>query len=159
MVLLWERLEGKNAHDAGRQLLAKLYRQETGQALPEILLTKQGKPYFANSSWHFSISHTKNHVFCALSHRNIGMDAEEKDRKTKPLLADNILSPAEKMRFAAAADQPAALLRLWVLKEAYAKLLGAGWGNYLHHTDFDPDDPRVQIIDGCFVAILEGNEE
>ena len=46
-----------------------------------------------------------------------------------------------------------------VTKEAYAKLLGKGWGNYLHTTDFDPDDPRVQTIDGCYVAILEETEE
>ena len=46
-----------------------------------------------------------------------------------------------------------------VLKEAYAKLLGKGWGNYLHATVFDPDDPRIQTIDGCYVAILEETEE
>lgn len=159
MVLLWERLAGRNAHDAGRQLLSRLYEQETGQDFPKIRLTKQGKPYFAEGNLHFSISHTKNHVFCALSCRNIGIDAEEIDRRIDLRLSAKIFSPAEKARYDAAGDKQAALLRLWVLKEAYAKLLGTGWGNSLHRTDFDPDDPRIQIIDGCYLAILEENEE
>ena len=45
------------------------------------------------------------------------------------------------------------LLKFWVLKEAYAKLTGRGLGNYLGETDFDTE--TVQIIDGCFVAVLE----
>ena len=155
MVLLWERLAGNNAHEAGRKLLSTLYRQETGETLPEIRLTKQGKPCFSDSGWHFSISHTKNHVFCALSQRNLGIDAEELSRNIDLRLAEKILSPTEKARCDAAPDKQAALLRFWVLKEAYAKLLGTGWGNYLHSTAFDPFDPRIQIIDGCYVAILE----
>ena len=158
MVLAWEQLDGRSGHEAGRQLLAKLYKQETGETLPEIKLTKQGKPCFSDSGWHFSISHTKNHVFCALSQRNLGIDAEEIGRTIDLRLAEKILSPAEKARYDAAPDKQAALLRFWVLKEAYAKLLGAGWGNYLHSTAFDPFDPRIQIIDGCYVAILEEHD-
>jgi len=71
---------------------------------------------------HFSISHTKNHAFCCVSDVNVGLDAEEIDRRVSPALADKILSPREKRRCAA----DAAILRLWVLKEAYAKLTGKG---------------------------------
>ena len=159
MVFAWEHLIGRNAHDAGRQLLSGLYKQETGQLLPEILLAEQGKPYFDDGCYHFSISHTKSHVFCALSRQNIGIDAEETDRDIDLRLSEKILSPREKAKFDTAPDKRAAILRLWVLKEAYAKLLGKGWGNYLHATNFDPDDPRVQTIDGCYVAILEETEE
>ena len=147
-------LAGKSAHDAGRELLGQMYREVTGQALPEILVTERGKPYFLNSDWHFSISHTKSHVFCALSEKPIGIDAEETDRNANLQLADKILSPAEKARFAVAADKRAALLRLWVLKEAYAKLCGRGFGDYLYKTDFDPEDPRIQELHGCFVAAI-----
>ena len=42
------RLTGQSGHEAGRDLLAKLYREETGEALPEILITDRGKPYFAD---------------------------------------------------------------------------------------------------------------
>ncbi len=145
-------LQGQNSHASGRQLLETLYRQTTGQPMPSMATTARGKPYFVDSPWHFSISHTKNHVFCALSQHPIGMDAEETDRQVSPHLARRWLSPSEQQRVAGNGD----VLRLWVLKEAYAKLTGQGLGNYLKNTDFDPNDRRIQEIDGCFVAILEG---
>ena len=104
---------------------------------------------------HFSVSHTKKHVFCALSDRPVGLDAEEKDREIRLRLAEKILSEPEKRRFEAAADKRDALLRLWVLKEASVKLTGAGLRGYPNHTDFDPGDPRIMELDGCYVAVLE----
>ena len=151
MELIWQHLDGRSGHEVGRLLLCSLY----GGTLPEIHHTEQGKPYFLDSDLHFSISHTKNHAFCCISTKNIGIDAEECDREIDLRLAEKFLSPAEKLRFAAAPDKRECLLRLWVLKEAYGKLLGKGIGNYLAATDFSPDDPRIQVIDGCFVAILE----
>ena len=155
MVIGVRELNGDSGHNAGRALLAELYRQQTGEALPEIEILPQGKPVFRDRKWHFSISHTKRRAFCALSETPVGIDAEEQDRSVDLRLANKILSPAERVRYGAAADPRIALLRLWVLKEAYAKLTGRGWGSYLYETDFDPDDPRVQEINGCFVAIIE----
>ena len=146
-------LEGISGHDAGRLLLRQLYRQETGGELPPILITDRGKPYFAEGDLHFSISHTDSRVFCALSHKPVGIDAEEADRDVDLKLADKILSPTEKARFAAAADKRTALLKMWVQKEAYAKLTGRGWGSYLYETDFDPADTKE--TDGHYVAVLE----
>lgn len=148
-------LKGRTGHEAGRALLADLYREETGEEMPEIAVTDRGKPYFPGSGWHFSISHTKRHAFCVLSRRNVGLDAEETDRDIDLRLAEKILSPAEKARFDAAAHRRTALLRLWVLKEADAKRSGEGLRGYPNGTDFSPDDPRIQILDGCFVAVLE----
>lgn len=149
-------LNGCTGHDAGRQLLGQLFEAHVGGEMPEISVAEGGKPYFAAENWHFSISHTKKHAFCALSDSPVGIDAEETDRKIDLRLADKILSPAEKARFDAAENKHQSLLRLWVLKEAYAKLTGRGIGNWLKNTDFNPEDPRITCIDGCFVAVLEG---
>ena len=150
MKLLWTRLENETGHDAAYRLLAQMV-----IPTPKIRKTDLGKPYFVDCDLHFSVSHTKNHAFCAVSHKNIGIDDEKTDRNIDLRLADKILSPAEKLRYDAAADKRDALLRFWVLKESYGKLTGKGWGNYLHKTSFDPFDPRIQIIDGCYVAVLE----
>ena len=148
-------LENETGHEAGRQLLRQLYIQKTGTECPEILVTDRGKPYFAEGTLHFSISHTKSHVFCVLSERPVGIDAERMDRAVNLRLAEKILSPTEKNRFEQAQDKQAALLKLWVLKEAAVKLSGEGLRGYPNHTDFDPEDPRVKMIDGHFVAVLE----
>ena len=155
MKIAGEPLNGRSGHEAGRELLARMYREETGEECPEIAIADRGKPYFLNGTWHFSISHTKKHVFCALSRRPVGLDAEEMDRKVDLRLAERILSPSEKRRFDAAADQQAALLRLWVLKEAAAKLTGEGLRGFPNHTDFDSDDPRIMEMNGCYVATIE----
>ena len=149
------RLEGQTGHEAGRQLLARLYREETGENLPEILTTDRGKPYFPNSPWHFSISHTPRHAFCVLSRNNVAIDGEELDRNIRLKLADKILSASEKAQFDVAKNRERALLTFWVLKEAAAKLSGEGLRGYPNHTHFSLEDPRVTEMDGCLVAVME----
>lgn len=148
-------LLGRTGHDGGRELLAKLYREATGEALPEIAVTERGKPYFVDSPWQFSISHTHRHAFCALTMHPVGIDAEEMDRDINLRLAEKILSPDEKAQFDAAQDQRMALLTFWVLKEAAAKLSGEGLKGYPNHTNFALDDPRVTRMNGCLVAVME----
>ena len=159
MVISSQALAGHSGHDAGRKLLAAIYREHIGEPIPEIAVTDRGKPCFVTGDIQFSISHTKRRVFCVLSEKQVGIDAEETDRNIDLALADKILSAPEKRRYADAPDQKAALLRLWVLKEAYAKATGRGWGSYLYETDFDPNDPRIQEINGCYVAVIELKNE
>ena len=154
MIFAFCPLEGRSGHEAGYALLAELYRQETGGSLPPIRRTDRGKPYFENNPYHFSISHTPKHVFCVLARENVAVDAEELDRNINLRLAEKILSPTEKARFDAASDKRRALLTLWLLKEAAAKLSGDGLRGYPNHTDFSPEDPRVQEVAGCLVAVL-----
>ena len=158
MIFGWCALDGRTGHEAGRALLAELYRRETGEALPPIGITPRGKPFFADSPWHFSISHTRKHAFCVLDRENIAVDAEELDRPVELRLAERILSPREKEQFEAAADKTRALLTFWVLKEAAAKLSGEGLRGFPSHTNFPLDDPRVREIEGCVVAILREGE-
>lgn len=155
MILASRPLDGLTGHEAGRRLLAQLYRQETGDDLPPILKTPRGKPFFENSPWHFSISHTPKHAFCVLSQRNVAIDAEELDRNISLRLAEKILSPAERQQFDAAEDPRRALLTFWVLKEAAAKLSGEGLRGYPNQTHFSLDDPRVTELDGCLVAVMD----
>ena len=154
VMLTFSFLNGRSGHDVGRALLAQLYREATGEDLPPIAVTPRGKPYFPDSPWHFSISHTKGHAFCALAKCPVGIDAEEQDRRIQLKLADKVLSKEEKLRFDRCVDKNDAFLRLWVLKEAAAKLTGEGLKGYPNHTDFSPDDPRIQTIDGCYVAVF-----
>ena len=154
----YRKIQPGTGHEEGRKLLAEMYRRRTGEDLPEILKGARGKPYFANSHWHFSISHTKNFVFCVLDTKPVGIDAEELGRDIKLSLADKILSPQEKAQFDGAEDKKRALLTFWVLKEAAGKRSGEGINGYPNKTNFSLDDPRVQEIDGCLVAVVKEND-
>lgn len=149
-------LNGLDSRVAGRLLLAQMYEELTGQEMPPIEKMPRGKPYFADSDLHFSITHTKTRVFCALSDAPVGLDAEDLSRRVSPALAEKILSPREYEQYAAIPEDERneALLRFWVLKEAEVKCSGLGLRGYPNHTDFDLDDPRVQEIDGCLVAVI-----
>lgn len=151
-------LNGRTGHEAGRALLTRLYGEATGQPLPPIEVGAWGKPAFVDSDWHFSISHTKKHAFCALARENVAIDAEELSRRVNLSLAEKILSPTEKAQFDAADDKNRALLTFWVLKEGAAKLSGRGLRGYPNDTAFSLDDPRVREMDGCLVAILTEGE-
>ena len=151
------RIDPGQGHEAGRALLSRMYSRYYGGQMPDILLEEGGKPYFATGHPHFSISHTKAHVFCVLSDTPVGIDAEEMDRQVDLRLADRILSPAEKARYHWDVDKRAALLKMWVLKEADAKHTGKGIHGFPNKTDFDPNDPRIQEIDGCYVVVIGGD--
>lgn len=155
MKLLWENLNGRDPHLTGLALLEALY----GAPLPEIRRTPLGKPYFFGENLHFSISHTKNYVFCALAENPIGIDAEELDRDIRLSLAEKFLSPGELEQFQNAPDKRKALLTFWVLKEAAGKCTGEGLQLWPNHTDFSLTDPRVREIDGCLVAVVEEKEK
>ena len=154
MIFGFERLHGRRGHDAGRELLKRLYTEEIGGIMPDILEEERGKPYFSEGNVHFSISHTKEHVFCVLAPRPVGIDAEELSRPVSPRLAEKVLSAGELAQYQAAEDQNRALLTFWVLKEAAAKMTGDGLRGYPDQTNFALDDPRVKEIDGCLVAVI-----
>ena len=143
-------------HAAGRELLKQMYLEHFSCEMPEIAVTDRGKPYFIDNPVHFSVSHTKHHVFCALSSSPVGIDAEERGRDIDLRLAEKILSPTEKQQYDAAADKRLALLTFWVLKEADAKCTGQGLRGYPNQTTFSLEDPRVTTQHGCLVAIIEG---
>ena len=148
-------IAAEEAHAAGRSLLKTMYELQLGKPMPAIAVSDRGKPHFVGSDLYFSISHTKAHVFCALSDRPIGIDAEEMDRQISLALAQEILSPGEMGQYTAAPDKRMALLTFWVLKEAHAKCTGTGLTGYPNHTNFSLDDPRVITKDGCLLAVIE----
>ena len=158
MFLRGKKISDGSGHEEGLQLLAQMYRQYVGGTMPEIARSERGKPYFSGSSWHFSISHSKHHVFCALSQKPVGIDAEEQDRKINLKLADKILSPVERQHYEEAEDKRLALLTFWVLKEAAVKCTGEGLRGYPNHTEFTLTDPRVQRLEGCLVAVIEEDD-
>ncbi len=154
MHIFGEPLAGRSGHTAGRQLLERLYRQITGEAMPPIVLARGGKPGFARGPWYFSITHTKHYVFVALALEPVGIDGEELGRQVSEQLPRRVLSQAEYAEYQQAEDKSRAFLTFWVLKEARAKCSGRGLRYPENQTNFTLSDPRVQEQLGCLVAVV-----
>ncbi|MCL2409264.1 MAG: hypothetical protein FWC96_06580 [Oscillospiraceae bacterium] len=109
-------ISGEGRREAVYSLLEYAYLTEYGDSLPEIKKTPNGKPYFpARADIHFSLSHTKTHVLCAISATPVGVDIES-PRTISPRAVKFFASAKELSMF-----DP---LDLWVLKESYIKLIG-----------------------------------
>lgn len=101
---------------AVRSLLERAFRNDYVGAFPVIKKTPNGKPYFpGRPEVHFSLSHTKTHVLCAISDVPVGADIEA-PRNISARAIGFFCSPEELSIF-----DP---LDLWVLKESCVKLFG-----------------------------------
>lgn len=95
--------------------------------VPEFAYEDFGKPYLPGYPVHFSLSHTKNAVACAVSDCPIGVDVQEKIGYSS-CLAQRICSEEEWAALEKAGDKALALTALWTKKEALAKKTGKGLG-------------------------------
>jgi 4'-phosphopantetheinyl transferase len=97
----------------------------------------------------FNLSHTRGLVAVALaSHGAVGVDVEEIDgAKADFAVAEAHFAPAEVelWRRAPAADRTICFYRLWTLKEAYLKAIGAGLGAPLDSFAFTLEPIRIDL--------------
>lgn len=93
---------------------------------------ENGRPYFCDRMCDFSITHTQNHVFCAVIEgeepTRIGIDAEDLERpdfSNLDEMAARWFSQNEQKAFLASPTKET-FLRIWTRKEAYVKYTGEG---------------------------------
>ena len=136
---------GLSGSDAVYSLLEYAFRQEHSGPVPEIKKTPNGKPYFpARPEIHFSLSHARTHVLCALSNAPIGADIES-PRNISELAIRYFCTPDELSFF-----DP---LDLWVLKESYIKLIG-GRLSLVKDLHFSRENDRIIAPDNASVSKL-----
>ena len=85
-----------------------------------------GKPYLADHPHlHFSMSHSRKAVACAIAQHPVGVDIET-IRPYNPTLARHVLSSDELEEVEQAAHPALSFIRLWTMKESVLKLTGEG---------------------------------
>lgn len=112
------------------QLLARALREEYGVTeLPTFHYGEHGKPLLVgHPEIHFSLSHCRVAVACAVDRQPVGIDVESV-REYSPQLARYTMSDAELAEIGRAPDAAVAFTRLWTRKEALLKLTGEGLRN------------------------------
>ena len=160
MKLYCTQIHGRSGRDAVYALLEHAFITEFGERLPEIEKTPNGKPFFpTRPDVHFSLSHSKTHVLCALSDVPVGVDIES-PRQISARATAYFATPEELALF-----NP---LDLWVLKESYIKLIGATLPlvktlrfSRCGDTIITPDKSvaaRLYSIDGCHAAAIASRD-
>ena len=123
---------GKNEKNALLSLSALSLLHRAG-ADGTLCYSKSGRPYFEERTCDFSITHTKNHVFCAIidgeEPTRIGIDAEDFNRPDFSSLnemASRWFGENEQKVFLASPTKET-FLQIWTRKEAYVKYTGEGF--------------------------------
>ncbi len=129
----------KFRHEQGRRtsvlaylLLKQALREGYGiTANPLFEYGEHGKPaIIGHPEIHFSLSHCRDAVACAVGSRPVGIDVES-IREYKEPLARYTMNDDELGQIVAAPRPEVAFIRLWTMKEAALKQIGTGISNDL----------------------------
>lgn len=129
----------KFRHEQGRRtsvlaylLLKQALREGYGiTANPLFEYGEHGKPaIIGHPEIHFSLSHCRDAVACAVGSRPVGIDVES-IREYKEPLARYTMNDDELRQIVAAPQPEVAFIRLWTMKEAALKQIGTGISNEL----------------------------
>lgn len=106
--------------------------EDAGIEPPTMVISENGKPDFADSPYHFNITHAGKLLVVAIADRPIGVDLEpyvsfREGRRARFLSA---FTEGERALIEAAPDLDRALIECWVKKEAVLKQSGIGLSGF-----------------------------
>ena len=90
-----------------------------------------GKPDFADTSWHFNLSHSGEYVCLVTDDNPVGVDIQQMRPLKNYHLAERFYCEAELAKMESCANEAEKVecfYDIWVKKESYAKLTGEGIG-------------------------------
>lgn len=93
--------------------------------MAKICYNTYGKPFLHDYHIYFSLSHSGDYVFCAVSDEEIGVDIQ-RHANYRQNVVKRFFHPAEQAYISSLSlnKRAAAFFRLWTLKESCAKMLG-----------------------------------
>ena len=124
--LQYKKLDDRKRSVLAFVLLQRALRDEYGiTEIPEFVYNEFGKPSFKNLPIHFSLSHCKDAIACAVSDHNIGIDVEN-IVPYNPDVARRVCTAAELEMLEQSANKDVDFIKLWTVKEAISKYEGMG---------------------------------
>ena len=124
--LQYKKLDDRKRSVLAFVLLQRALREEYGiTEIPEFVYNEFGKPSLPNLPIHFSLSHCKDAVACAVSDHNIGIDVES-IVPYNPDVARRVCTADELEMLKQSDDKDVDFIKLWTAKEAISKYEGMG---------------------------------
>ena len=124
--LRYRKLDDRKRSVLAFVLLERALREEYGiTEVPEFVYNEFGKPSLSNLPIHFSLSHCRDAVACAVSDHNIGIDVENVV-SYNPDVAWRVCTVAEFEMLEQSANKDVDFIKLWTVKEAISKYEGMG---------------------------------
>lgn len=142
---------------AAYRLLQKALLEEYGiQGLPQFIYNQQGKPLLeGHPEIHFSLSHCREAVACAVGDEPVGIDIETVDHYSEEV-ATRVMSEEEMRQIKASPDCAQEFTRLWTMKESLFKLTGNDRGGNIacmlddaSQSDFTTISQPLYICTSC----------
>ena len=159
--LQYKKLDDRKRSVLAFVLLQHALREEYGiTELPEFVYNEFGKPSFQNLPIHFSLSHCKDAVACAVSDHNIGIDVET-IVPYNPDVARRVCTATELEMLTQSEDQDADFIKLWTMKEAISKYEGMGLSLPFSEIDTKMYTTHTQICyenNYCITVCYKQNE-
>lgn len=135
-------IRGKDEYIASRWLLRKVLGQYLQQSPASLAFSRseKGKPYIANNSLRFNLSHSGHWALLALGQgMELGVDIEQiRDSRDLLGIAENYYHPDEfaQLRQQDGTEQVRFFYQLWTLKEALLKAMGVGISAGMENLNF-----------------------
>lgn len=147
---------GQRQSVAAYRLLQQALEEEYGITEPqELAFGEHDKPYLKDHpDIHFSLSHCRVAVACAVSDRPVGIDIES-IRSYREELAAYVLNEDDLQEVRQAERPDVEFIKRWTQKEAFLKLTGQGISNAMKdldlsgtwsHTEVCPEDGYVWTV-------------
>ena len=165
----WRRekaLQYKKLDDRMRSVLAfvllqRALRDEYGIAeIPEFVYNEFGKPSLSYLPIHFSLSHCKDAVACAVYDHNIGLDVES-IVPYNPDVARRACTADELKMLEQSSNMDVEFIKLWTVKEAISKYEGMGLSLPFSEIDTKMYTTHTQICyenNYCITVCYKQNE-
>ncbi len=153
--LQYKKLDDRKRSVLAFVLLQHALREEYGiTEVPEFVYNEFGKPLLPNLPIHFSLSHCKDAIACAVSDHNIGIDVEN-IVPYNPDVARRVCTVAELEMLTRSDDQDAEFIKLWTMKEAISKLEGKGLSLSFEEINVDEYTLHSELIADkkCVVSV------
>lgn len=124
---------GPKGQQTSQQILQQICQRFWPGSQQKLKYNAYGKPYLAEQSLFFNISHQQDMIIIGFSRCEIGVDVQfSEPQRNWRRLAKRCASSQELADLKSESD----FYQLWVLKEAYFKATGQGLAHHMQHTAF-----------------------